>query len=605
MDYISLLPNHISNPKIELYYSDNYLVLDYETTNYDFGHPRWGENRLVHASWKFQNKLKHNYANEFNQDELCSDLEKCDFVVAHNAKFELGWTKRIGYPIEDLITYCTQIGEKTIISNRRGMRQDLNSCLERRGLPQKETLVSRLIKAGICPSRIPKRFLVRYCDQDVLACEALFLQQREELLKAGLVKTAFTKNLLTPVLTELEFTGLCLDKERVEKVYTTIRKRYEELRVEYEQFTGGINRNSPKQVAEFLYDKLGFDELKDKKGNPIRTEADGRQTGETVINQLKVHTEPQRRFIELHKEFTVLTTQLSKALEKFKEACDNEDLIFGNFNQNVADTDRLSSTGAPPYKVQLQNINRDFKPLFKARYEDWDIVEDDQAQLEFRIAAQFGNCDNAIKDIRRKVDVHTRTANILTDAGQSTERQGAKEHTFKPLFGGTSGTRAEQTYYSWFKEQYPGVISKQEEWIDQAIKEKIQYIEETGKIFYWPNCRIGFNNYIFDNENIRNAPIQYFAGELVQLSVVFTWHLLKKLNFKAFLINTVHDSIIGEVPKDEQNDYKQLVEWATTEGVYHFYKQLHDLDFVVPLETEFSINTHWADKEKWKEQWLS
>ena len=225
--------------------------------------------------------------------------------------------------------------------------------------------------------------------------------------------------------------------------------------------------------------------------------------------------------------------------------------------------------------------------------------------MEFRIAAQFGQDENGIRDIRNRVDVHTRTAQILSDAGQPTDRQSAKNHTFKPLFGGTSGTQAEQSYYGWFKKQYPGIADKQEAWIDQSLKEKLQDILETGKIFYWPNCKIGYNNYIYDNENIRNAPIQYFAGELVQVSVVLVWHLLKRLKFLSFLINTVHDSIIAEVIKEELERYKDLVAWATTDGVYHFYKQLHDLDFVVPLETEFSVHTYWSDSEKWREAWLS
>lgn len=604
-NYNNYLPNFISNPNINYYNSNNYLVLDFETTNYDFGHPRWKENRLVLASWKFKGKLKHHYGNEFDQEQLCKDLDECDFIVAHNAKFELGWLLRIGYPINKLLVWCTQIAEKTIISNRIGYRQDLDSCLERRGMPQKVTLVKTLIKLKVCPSNIPRRFLEAYCDQDVIVTEQLFLDQRRELFETGLVRTHYTKCLLTPVLAELETVGLCVDKERVDKVHETIYKKLEELRIEYDKFTGGINRSSPKQVASFVYGELGFDELKDRKGNPIRTEAGQPQTGEAVISQLKATNKRQRRFIELHKAYTEVNTQYVKALKKYKEAADAGDYIYGNFNQTVTDTDRLSSSGAPPYKVQLQNIDRDFKPLFRARYVGWKIVENDQAQLEFRIAALIGRDSAAIRDIVSKVDVHTRTAEYLTNSGQPTTRQQGKNHTFKPLFGGNSGTRAEQGYYEWFKGLYPDIIGEQEAWITEALRTKKQIFKLTGKIFYWPRCEITKSGYIVNNEAIRNAGIQYLATELVQVSVVLTWHLLKALEFNAFLINTIHDSIIGEVPEQELDRYIELVGYTTVQGVYDYYKKHYDLEFIVPLESEFSVNTHWSNKEDWVNKWLT
>ena len=604
-NYNNILPYFIQKPNVEYYLSPNYLVVDFETTNYDKGHPRWKQNNLVMASWRFQGRTKHKYGNIFEMEELCSDLEKCDFIVAHNAKFELGWLLRIGYPINKLLVWCTQIAEKTIISNRVGYRLDLDSCLERRGMPQKATLVKTLIHQGVCPSNIPRRLLTQYCDQDVEVTEILFQDQLRELLETGLVRTHYTKCLLTPVLAELETVGLCLDKERVDVVHTKILRKLERLRTEYNDFTGGINRGSPKQVAEFIYDKLGFDELTDKKGNPLRTAGGNRQTGEAIINQLKANNKLQRRFIELHREFTEVNTQYIKYLSKFKEASDKGDLLFGNFNQTVTDTDRLSSTGAIPYKVQLQNIQRDFKPLICARHSGWNIHERDQAQLEFRIATQLGRDKQGISDIRERVDVHTRTAQMLTDAGQPTDRQTAKNHTFKPLFGGTSGTKPERLYYEWFKQQYPNIVETQEGWINDALRRHQSVVADTGKIFYWPKAAITQSGYIISNEPIRNYPIQYFAGELVQVSVVITWHLLKILGLQAFLINTVHDSIIAEVPPEELEAYNELTEYATVQGVYDYYKKHYDVDFVVPLETEAMVHKNWANKTKWEEEWLT
>src|SRR5690606_19846693 len=101
--------------------------------------------------------------------------------------------------------------------------------------------------------------------------DILFQIQREELFDKGLEKVAYTRNLFTCVLADIEFNGLQLDSDRVEKMY---RETYEELKdVErrLNELTGGINPRSSKQMAEFIFDTLGFAEPKDWKGNPIRT----------------------------------------------------------------------------------------------------------------------------------------------------------------------------------------------------------------------------------------------------------------------------------------------------------------------------------------------
>ena len=604
MQYIELLPKFVSSPDTDIYKSNNFIVVDFETTNVQKGHPRCPENRLVLASWYYNGTLKHHFGSEFNQEELCRDVESADFIVAHNAKFELGWLERCGIPLGSVLSYCTQIGEYTLLGNRPGRRLALDDILKRRGMGHKESLVSSLIHGGVCPSRIPKRLLAKYCDIDVMEDLSLFLVQRKELFGEGLVKVAYSRNLLTPVIVDIERTGIWISPERIDKVYEKIKKRHDELSQEYNEFTGGINRNSPKQVSEFLYSTLGFNELKDRRGNPIRTPANQPKTGDDVIGQLKATTKRQRRFLELHKEFTKVNTDYTKYIEKFKRAADNQDIIYFGLNQTITDTGRLSSTGVPPYKIQGQNIDREFKPTICSRNDGWYIAERDYSQLEFRIAVQLCKDERGAQDISERVDVHTRTAEVLTDAGQPTNRQGAKEHTFKPLFGGTSGTSAEREYYTWFKSRYPQITEVQEGWVTEAVQYKTQYIEDTGIKFYWPNCRIHPSGYISFNEAIRNAPIQYLASELVQIAVVYTWYIMKALNMDSFIINTIHDSIITELKPEERDLYDDITTWTTTEGVYNFYRELHGWDFIVPLETELTINNYWTDKEDWRDKWL-
>ena len=89
----------------------------------------------------------------------------------------------------------------------------------------------------------------------------------------------------------------------------------------------------------------------------------------------------------------------------------------------------------------MQNMPRGgtfpVKKVFVSRFEDGWIMEADFAQLEFRTAAFLAQDETAMREISTGFDVHAYTAKVITDAGQPTSRQEAKEHTFAPLFGAT------------------------------------------------------------------------------------------------------------------------------------------------------------------------
>jgi DNA polymerase I-like protein with 3'-5' exonuclease and polymerase domains len=90
------------------------------------------------------------------------------------------------------------------------------------------------------------------------------------------------------------------------------------------------------------------------------------------------------------------------------------------------------------------------KRVFVSRWDGGYILEADFAQLEFRAAAFLSQDPVAMEEINTGFDVHSYTAKVITDAGQHTSRQEAKEHTFAPLFGATGygRSKAEAAYYT-------------------------------------------------------------------------------------------------------------------------------------------------------------
>lgn len=573
----------------EIYHSNNYLVVDFETTGLDKGSPLNEMNTLVLACWWFKGKYKHTFGSEFEMGDLLDDIAKADYIVAHNAKFELGWLKRCGAELRDIIVWDTMLADKVIAGNR-AWTLSLNACLERRDLGEKDNLVNILIKGGVDCAHIPKDLLRRYCLVDVRQTRRLFKRQRLEMTRE-LLNVLLCRCLLTPVLADVEFNGMCLDPEDVNRIYHEESLNLAKAQQEFDKLAEGINPRSPKQMAEFLYDILGFEELKDYRGEPKRTDKGGRSVSEATIASLKAKTSSQKHFIEVFKNLKKVDTKVRKYLKKFKQACEETNgIIHAAFNQTTTETHRLSSTGGKS-KVQLQNIDRGYKNLIKAREKGWLVGSADYRQLEFRAAVFLGQDSQGMEDIINNVDVHQFTADTLTNAGEPTDRQAAKKSTFKPLYGGSSGTPAEQKYYKAFREKYRDITNTQHSWIREVVATK-KLKTVTGLTFYWPNVHVKSSGYVTEQEKICNYPVQSFAtADIGPLGIVNLWHAMRGM--ESFLVNTVHDSIVAEVAPEEVDEFREKVKENMIAQVYNSLALLYNIKLNVALDVDINISERW------------
>lgn len=614
-DAFVLLPTFIRDPNPEIYLSDNYAVIDFETTNLDKGSFHNKENHVVSVSI-FDNSTgtyETEMCNEFEVQDVIGDLSRFDYWVAHNSSFEWGWLWRSGYDFGSSLSACTQLAEYTIAGNRPfGRYASLDDCLKRRKLKSKDAGVSRMIKAGVNPSCIPSKYLLQYNEVDVQVENTLWRHQRQQLVDAGLLPAFFTKNLYTPVLTDIERFGLHLDKDRVTIVYEKQCARLTELELEWDDLTGGVNVKSGKQKAELFYEKLGFKIPKDS-----LTEKGAPKTDVATLHKLVPKTPEQKRVLELVRETTKIRDNLSKILDKFYLCCEenNGDLQF-KINQTTTSTHRLSSTGQK-YKTQGQNIHRSFKPLICARNEGWKLAEIDQDGLEFRMAGHLGRDEEIRRFIMNGEDPHELSGQIIfkrkwrfDEDSKSTYnkplRQDAKAYTFKPLYGGRKGTAEEMEYFEEFRKKYPGISQKQERWVDEVIA-KGYLTNETGLRFYWPGTQRYSNGSATNFQAICNYPVQYFAtgdSGVVPIAVIYQWHMMKIYNLESFISNTIHDSSIGEVHPNELELYKLIAEWAFGEAVYKYLKRVYDIELFVPLSAKVEYHDYWTDSDSWRNQWL-
>lgn len=611
--------------KEALQHSNNYVVLDYETSLLP-GFATNQDNHVVLACWMVVTpdgvEKKYKFGDEYNQQQLEADIKKADFVVAHNAKFEAQWLQRSGIDLHDVLFYCTQVGEWVIVGNNPNkLSLHLEDIGKRRLGRGKDSLGNRLIKEwGVCPSITPRSWLLKYCAEDVQLTYETFLQQRQELTELDLWHIILARMLTAPVLADIELQGLEVDSEAVEEEYRRQLGIRESAALALDEVTGGINLNSRPQLSTLLYDKLGFQEARDFKGDVIKTKGGARATSEDVLQSLVAETEDQRLFLDRYKEYAKANTLLSKTLTFLKKVCEHQGgKFYGRIIQGRTGTHRLASGGMgvvfpgdkSETKIQLQNIPREYKKLFTAHHPDYVVREDDGAQLEFRVAAELGNDPVALQEIEDGVDIHSFSREVMRKEkhpdfeglDDKAARQVAKAHTFQPLFGGRGQLAAENAYADAWAKKYSNLTREQDSWCMQVAASKM-LITPYGMRYYWPRVKMYQSGRVDKRSEIYNYPIQGFAtAEIIPIALVHYWHRTKHLRVEFW--NTVHDSIITRVHKDDADKLDEIAKQSMTYDVYRFLEEVYGYRMVVPLGVGSKTSKHWgtAKVEKVVDVW--
>lgn len=618
-ELIGSLPSHVSDPNPERFLSQNYTVLDFETTTIDFGDSRDPDNTIILACW--HNADGHHRPGNFScvgspldQAELLNDLGSSDFFVAHHSKFECGWLRRCGMDLTQMVPFCTKIAEKVIAGNRP-WAISLDDCLKRRGWAGKDP-IGRLIRLGVDTLNIPVKWLERYCHKDVAQTLRLFLDQLEQLQVDGLLPVTYTRNLLTPVLVDIEMQGLNLDESRVDMVYDHYLNAEAAATLEWNELTGGVNPKSGPQKVQLLFEDLGMAYAKDNRGKDMLTPGKQPQTGVEALKALVPKTPKAKVVVAALQKLTSLRDALSKYVGNLYKCALDGGILYGEFSQTTAGTHRLSSKGGK-HGIQLQNFQRLFRPVVRPRHPGWSIGDGDSANIEFRAAVDLAKDPQGIEDITSGLDIHANTAGVLfpdewdAEANPKTGRNGelrqaSKANTFKPLYGGQSGTPLELAYFRAFRERYGATYKMQTGWTEEVLSTK-QLRCASGLIFYWPECKLSRDGkYIKYTTNIFDYPVQSIAtAEMIPTSTVYLWHMMKLVQMLSFLIDIVHDSAVGEIHPDEREQWAEYLKYCFNVLIVWYLKTVYDYEWVTPLASDVVFGDYWGDKPGWADQWAT
>ena len=620
-----VFPWFLGREGIEAYQrKDNYVVLDFETTNFSNGLASDERNHIVLACWAVVKNgtitNKSHFGDEYDQQELVEDITNADFVIAHNAQFELAWLSRCGLDLRTVLCYDTMVIEWVLHGNNR-VPYNLEDTAKRYGMEGKESLVSKLIKMKVNPADIPRSWLRKYCDKDVAICHDVFLKQVPQLSELGLWHIALSRNLVIPALSDMHLAGLELDSERVYAEEQRLKDTIETIGEKLDEITGGINLGSPKQLGALLYETLGFQvPLDPKTGKELRTPTGGLPTSEDVLYQLVPTNETQKRFLTIYKEYNTAATLLTKNVGFFSKVCRYlGGKFYGLLNHTRTKTHRLASSGIPMLfpgdkqesKNQIQNLPRQYKSLFTAHNPDEEILEGDGAGMEFRIATILGHDEQGEFDIVNGTDVHAFTRDTMNEAyrkyaiDKEIDRQDAKSSTFTPLFWGMGKDEAESEYAKAFKEKYHQIYETQRKWVLEVADTK-QLRTPYGMIFYWPFAKLHRSGYVTGSTEIVNIPIQGLAtAEVIPVALVHFWH--RVAGQPVTIWNSVHDSIISRVRKSYMDEAKHHLKMAMTADVYDFFKEVYRFEFTsCPLGVGLKHGRHWgeSDKEEVYDVWV-
>ena len=196
------------------------------------------------------------------------------------------------------------------------------------------------------------------------------------------------------------------------------------------------------------------------------------------------------------------------------------------------------------------------------------------------------------RDVENNVDVHQYTADTM-----GVERQDAKAHTFKPLYGGVLGTPKEMRYYEAFKHKYWQVTN----WHDKLQKEAVDTKKiklPSGREYAFPDARYTQYGNVTNSTAIKNYPVQGFAtADLLPLALVNLYAIMKKRNMKSVICNTVHDSIILDVHPEERVGCIDVLRMSML-SIKDECNSRYNVNYDMPVDIELKMGKNWLDTKE-------
>lgn len=427
-----------------------------------------------------------------------------------------------------------------------------------------------------------------YCCEDVDLTFRLKQILEKDLKERNLQKLFLEVEMpLLQVLKKMERNGIYLDipylKEMSIEIAEEIRILEEEI---YDMAGGPFNINSPKQLSDVLFNKLGIKA-------PKKT-ATGLSTNAEVLESLKFKYPIAGKLSEYRLAEKLRSTYIDSLPAQVNPKTNR---IHCTLNQSVAATGRLSSQDPNLQNIPVRSeAGRKIRAAFKPEKMGWSFLSADYSQIELRILAHLSEDPNLINAFQNHEDIHQATAasifNIPLEQVTAEQRYQAKAVNFGIVYGqqafGLSqvlgiSTKEASNFIEKYFEKYPKVKYFIEE-CKASVRKTGKTVTMIGRERSIPE--ITSKNFMLRSAAERlaiNAPLQGSAADLIKLAMLKIDRLLEDNKMSALMILQIHDELLFEVPNEEMESLKFLVRKAMEE-VWHLR---------VPLVVDISIGKNW------------
>ncbi|MGN0807554.1 MAG: DNA polymerase I [Candidatus Coproplasma sp.] len=361
---------------------------------------------------------------------------------------------------------------------------------------------------------------------------------------------------LIKVLYSMEKSGVEVDLKELEKLGDKYLSNINDLSAKIYELCGcTFNLNSPSQLGEVLFDKLGLKSGKKNKSGKYSTNAE-------VLESLADESEAVRLILK----YRLYQKLYSTYIEGIKPLIDKKtNLVHTTYKQTLTTTGRLSSANP-----NLQNIpireeeGRELRKLFIPRAGNV-FIDADYSQIELRLLAHFSGCKELIEAYEANEDVHSVTASQvfgvdLKDVTPHMRRQ-AKAVNFGIIYGISEfglaknigvDVKTARDYIATYFKRYTAV----KEYMDSNVEfaKKHGYVATlTGRKRYIKEINSSnYNLRQFGERAAMNMPLQGSSADIIKIAMVNIYNRLKKEGLKTKLILQVHDELVLDAPVEEE-----------------------------------------------------
>lgn len=390
------------------------------------------------------------------------------------------------------------------------------------------------------------------------------------------------------VLADMQYNGMYADKQELLEFGQVLQKKKEDLTKEIYELCGEeFNINSPKQLGEVLFEKLGLTSAKKNK-NGYSTDVD-------VLEKIRNEHPVIEKILDYRQIAKLITTYVDGLMPYINK---NTGKIYSYFHQTVTATGRISSSDPNlqniPTRIELgKKLRKIFKPSNGNIF-----IDADYSQIELRVLAHISEDSHMVKAFNNDEDIHAQAAskifNVKQDEVTKEQRGKAKAVNFGIVYGISDfglgeqigvGRKKAKEYIEEYLNEYKGIKKFMSDIVETA-KEK-GYVETLYKRRrYVPEVKS--NNYMvrqFGTRVAMNTPIQGTAADIMKIAMIDVYRKLKENNLKSKIVLQVHDELILEAPIEEKEIAQKLLKNCMENAI----------KLKVPLKAEISEGYNWYE----------